>query len=241
MNDDTTLILEATGVLYQLDFDEAAFFEWLDKIPAVRSYDGYGRTLEITLDPAVVDEAALSEFVALYRRYHVDPAELQVFAAHHLGGWFSSPDRFWHKEIFDRPPPAEDRRSGELFSGDHPWSIEPTVGTHMNVWPPDVDVSPTPDHVVIQATGVRYYSEFDEAAFFERLDKNPQVESSRGRGDTLYIDVNVNTGDDAELSELAALYARYDIDMTELRVLNAGNFGPDFSDPKWWWHKAVFG
>lgn len=41
----------------------------------------------------------------------------------------------------------------------------------MNVWPPDINVSPTPDHVVLKATGVRYYSELDEAAFFEWLDK----------------------------------------------------------------------
>ncbi|OHU63851.1 hypothetical protein [Mycobacteroides chelonae] len=242
MSDDKALILEATGVQYQLPLDEAAFFEWLDKIPAVLSYSGYDRTLEIAIAPSAIDEDALSEFVALYRRYHMDPAELQVFADHRLGSWFSAPDRFWHKEIFDRLPPAEDRRKGPLFSGEHIWSIKPTVGTHRNVWPADVDVIEAPDHVVLEATGVLYYSTFDENAFFERLDKIPVVSSYQGQLETLYINVDINSdGDEWDLAELAALYVRYDIDMTKLRVLTAVRFGSWFSDPKWWWHKAVFG
>ncbi|MBB4853734.1 hypothetical protein HNP40_001100 [Mycobacteroides chelonae] len=130
---------------------------------------------KIVLNRSAIDENALSEFIALYRRYHVDPAELQVFADHRLGSWFSSPDSFWHKAIFDRPPPAEERRKGPLFSGEHVWSIEPTVGTHTNVWPADAGVIEIPDHVIVKATGARYYSSFDEDAFFERLDKVPVV------------------------------------------------------------------
>ncbi|CPU06218.1 hypothetical protein [Mycobacteroides abscessus] len=243
MSDDKTLVLEATGVLYQLPLDETAFFQWLDKIPAVLSYSGYDRTLEIVIARSAVDEDALSEFVALYRRYHIDPAELQVFADHRrLGSWFSAPDRFWHKEIFDRPPPAEDRRKGPLFSGEHVWSIESTVGTHRNVWPVDADVIKVPDHVVLKATGVRYYSTLDENAFFERLDEIPVVSSCQGQLETLNINVNINSdGDEWDLAELAALYVRYNIDMTELRVLNAVRFGSWFSEPDRWWHKAVFG
>lgn len=241
MSDRTPVVVRAPGVVYQSDFDEAVFFQWLDKMPGAWSHGGARQTLQVAVDPDALDEDALSEFVGLYRRYHVSAAELQVLAGTRLGSWFSSPDRFWHREIFERPSPVEDQLSRELFSGDLPWNIEPTVGTRVNVWPPDINVSPTPDHVVLKATGVRYYSELDEAAFFEWLDKNPQVESYRGRNHTLYINVNVDSGEEWELCELAALYTRYNIDMTELRVLNSGNFGPWFSDPKWWWHKAVFG
>ncbi|MBA0044997.1 hypothetical protein MLB1_01555 [Mycobacteroides sp. LB1] len=235
------MAVEATGVLYQSEFDETVFFEWFDKIAAVQSLGGEYRTVEIFLRAEAIDEDVLNEFVALYRRYHIDPAELQIFATHRLGSWFSSPDRFWHREIFDRPPPAEDRRNGELFSGDYPWSVAPTVGVHTKEWPLDLHVAHTPDHATLEATGVRFYSTLDEGAFFDWLDKNPQVKSYQGRQQTLYINVDINGGEKWDLWELAALYARYNIDMKELRVLNTGTFGPWFSDPEQWWHKAVFG
>ncbi|MGC7375717.1 hypothetical protein RA996_17615, partial [Mycobacteroides abscessus subsp. abscessus] len=77
---------------------------------------------------------------------------------------------------------------------------------------------------------------------FERLDEIPVVSSCQGQLETLNINVNINSdGDEWDLAELAALYVRYNIDMTELRVLNAVRFGSWFSEPDRWWHKAVFG
>ncbi|SHP33132.1 Uncharacterised protein [Mycobacteroides abscessus subsp. bolletii] len=246
MNDVSNVVLEATGVQYQMSFDEAAFFEWLNKIPSVDSYQGQRFTLYIKVIVDTLDEDALNELAALYRRYRIDPRELRVLNTGRLGHWFSSPDRWWHNEVFGTDSTAKDGpHLGEKHAlsdnADHEWAVG-DAGTHANMWPPvEVAEFMTEGDAVLKATGVRYYSEFDEAAFFEWLDKNPQVDSYRGRGDTLYISVNVNIGDESELSEFPALYERYNIDMTELRVLNSGNFGPWFSDPKWWWHKAVFG
>ncbi|MEV6255828.1 hypothetical protein AB0L97_21495 [Nocardia sp. NPDC051911] len=94
--------------------------------------------------------------------------------------------------------------------------------------------------VVIEATGVTYYSPEDEAAFFGWLDKIACVESYYGRVRTLYLTIDLEAVDEGGLCEIVALYRRYNIDLSELRVLGAGRVGPWFSDPDRWWHEGVF-
>ncbi|MFC8529598.1 hypothetical protein [Nocardia sp. NPDC057227] len=96
----TDVVLEATGVLYYSYNDEAAFFEWLDKVGCVASYRGELRTLHITLEFDTVDEEDLRDLVALYRRYDIDLRELRVLNADTVGPWFSDPARSWHDEVF---------------------------------------------------------------------------------------------------------------------------------------------
>ncbi|WP_039798155.1 hypothetical protein [Nocardia araoensis] len=94
--------------------------------------------------------------------------------------------------------------------------------------------------VVIEATGVTYYSPQDEAAFFGWLDKISCIESYQGRVRTLYLTVDLDAVDEDGLRELVALYRRYNINLKELRVLDADRVGPWFSDPDRWWHAEVF-
>ncbi|WP_024800496.1 hypothetical protein [Nocardia sp. BMG51109] len=95
----TEIVLEATGIRYGSLNDEAAFFEWLDKIPAVRSHDGRLRTLYINVDPEADDES-VRDLVALFHRYHVDMAQLRVFDTERIGDWFRDPQKYWHESIF---------------------------------------------------------------------------------------------------------------------------------------------
>ncbi|MFQ6397593.1 hypothetical protein ACLMAJ_29625 [Nocardia sp. KC 131] len=96
---DTEIALEATGVVYRSSHDEAAFFEWLDKIPAVRSYKGELRTLYITVD-ASADDESIYELVALFHRYHVDMSQLRVFDTDRIGEWFRKPNSYWYESVF---------------------------------------------------------------------------------------------------------------------------------------------
>ncbi|WP_067463880.1 hypothetical protein [Nocardia amamiensis] len=96
-------------------------------------------------------------------------------------------------------------------------------------------------NVVLEATGVTYYSPQDEAAFFGWLDKIPCVESYQGRVRTLYLTVDLAAVDEDGLREIVALYRSYNIDLKELRVLDADRVGPWFSDPARWWYEEVFG
>lgn len=84
MNDVSNVVLEATGVQYQMSFDEAAFFEWLNKIPSVDSYQGQRFTLYIKVIVDTLDEDALNELAALYRRYRIDP---RAACSQHRAAW----------------------------------------------------------------------------------------------------------------------------------------------------------
>lgn len=95
----TEIALQATGVEYGSPFDEAAFFEWLDKIPAVRSYEGELRTLYIRVDAAADDESVF-ELVSLFHRYHVEMTQLRVFDTKRIGEWFRRPGSYWYESIF---------------------------------------------------------------------------------------------------------------------------------------------
>lgn len=96
---DDEVVLEATGVKYGSNFDESAFFEWLDKIDAVRSFKGRLYTLYIRVD-RVADEMSLRELLALFHRYHVDLAQLRVFDTPSVGDWFRRPGTYWHSAVF---------------------------------------------------------------------------------------------------------------------------------------------
>ena len=96
---DTDIALEANGVVYRSSHDEAAFFEWLNKIPAVRSFEGALRTLCITVD-ASADDESVYELLALFCRYHVDLSQLRVFDTDRIGEWFRKPDSYWYEAVF---------------------------------------------------------------------------------------------------------------------------------------------
>ncbi|WP_280238139.1 hypothetical protein [Nocardia abscessus] len=96
---ETEIVLKATGVKYGSPYDEAAFFEWLDKIPAVRSYEGELRTLYIKVD-ATADDESVYELVSLFDRYQVDMSQLRVFDTERIGEWFRKPESYWYESVF---------------------------------------------------------------------------------------------------------------------------------------------
>ncbi|MEU5761347.1 hypothetical protein [Nocardia sp. NPDC047648] len=95
----TEIMLKAAGVNYGSPYDEAALFEWLDKIPAVRSYAGELRTLKIEVD-AMADDESVYELVSLFHRYHVDMSQLRVFDTERIGEWFRNPESYWYESVF---------------------------------------------------------------------------------------------------------------------------------------------
>ncbi|WP_063049756.1 hypothetical protein [Nocardia arthritidis] len=96
---ETEIVLKASGVEYGSPYDEAAFFEWLDKIPAVRSYEGELRTLYIKVD-ATADDESVYELVSLFDRYRVDMSQLRVFDTERIGEWFRKPEGYWYESVF---------------------------------------------------------------------------------------------------------------------------------------------
>ncbi|MBB5912992.1 hypothetical protein BJY24_001859 [Nocardia transvalensis] len=105
MGDKSTVALEATDVWYYSHGDEAAFFEWLDKIPAVRSYGGRVNILEIVVETPV-DEDSLRELLALCYRYRINMAQLRQLDNSRIGPWFRDPQKYWYEDIFGASPPS---------------------------------------------------------------------------------------------------------------------------------------
>lgn len=98
---DKQVVLTAKRVWYYSKNDEAAFFEWLDKLTCVMKYEGELDVLNIYVDQNQVDEKSLREFLSLFRRYSVDMKQLCIFDKEEFSSWFRDPRSYWSKEIFE--------------------------------------------------------------------------------------------------------------------------------------------
>lgn len=102
--DNGKVIFEATCITYYSDNDEAAFFEWLDKIKCVDGYSGKGGTLFIKIDAGKIDkDYSLRELLALFYRYDIDMSQLAIFddRKKKKRQWFSNnPQAYWFKKVF---------------------------------------------------------------------------------------------------------------------------------------------
>ena len=93
--------LVATSVTYFSEGDEAAFFDWLDRIGCVGTVWGAGHDLFIPL--ARPSNLELRELLALFHRYNVDMRQLARFA-NDRRKWFSDPIAYWRAAVFGSPP-----------------------------------------------------------------------------------------------------------------------------------------
>lgn len=98
---DRQIVLVARRVWYYSEHDEAAFFEWLDKLACVEKYEGQLDVLNIYVDQAQMDAGSLYEILALFRRYRVDMAQLRAFDRDEFASWFRNPQSYWFKDIFE--------------------------------------------------------------------------------------------------------------------------------------------
>ncbi len=97
------------------------------------------------------------------------------------------------------------------------------------------------DVVELQADSVVFYSRQDEASFFARLQQLPCVVDVAGKGRILHIQVDRQRVDDEALTELLAVFHRYQVDMRQLRVFDERRFARWFRGRQSYWHDAVFG
>jgi len=89
-------------------------------------------------------------------------------------------------------------------------------------------------------TGVKFYHEADERAYFEWLQRIPCVESVRGEGQRgLVVKLKRRPGED-DLRQLLALAHRYGLDMCKFAKFETAANSHWFRDPKMYWHDSVF-
>lgn len=95
--------LKAQKVRYFSQLDEKLFFDWLKMLPCVSNVEGKGDTLLIRVLESKVDEYALRELLALFRRYGISMKQLKAFDRRPLGDWFRNKDAYWYKAVFATP------------------------------------------------------------------------------------------------------------------------------------------
>lgn len=93
-------ILVCKSVKYYCMNDEAAFFEWIDKIKSIKKYDGSGDELYLYMKSNRIEDADLREIIGLFRRYKTDMKQLKVFLNEDNKQWFYSGRGYWTKKIF---------------------------------------------------------------------------------------------------------------------------------------------
>jgi hypothetical protein len=89
---------------------------------------------------------------------------------------------------------------------------------------------------------VTYHSRKDEDAFFEWLKKIECIEEISGAGDELYLHIIADEIHEYDLHDLLGLFARYNIEMSQLaRFLTKENKHWFYDNKKAFWRKKVFG
>ena len=93
------LQMQPVGSFYS-PCDEAALFEWFDKIKCIKKYEGRGDTLYIYINPSEVGEDELSELLAVFFRYEINMKQLLVFDKDEFKSWFKNKDAYWYEAVF---------------------------------------------------------------------------------------------------------------------------------------------
>jgi hypothetical protein len=95
-----TLIHMDTSVRFGHQSDERAFFEWLKRIPCVKSYRGDGRNGLVVRLKRRPGKDDLWQLLALCHRYGVDMRQLAKFETAKNRKWFRDPKQYWYRGVF---------------------------------------------------------------------------------------------------------------------------------------------
>jgi len=107
------ILLVARSVWFYSKSDEAAFFEWLDKLTCISKYEGKGDALYIEVRPEAVNEVALRELLGLFHRYDIDKKQLAAFDRQEFREWFRNEKSYWFSEVFGSKKPRKPRSAAE--------------------------------------------------------------------------------------------------------------------------------
>jgi len=94
--------------------------------------------------------------------------------------------------------------------------------------------------MLIRVQGPVYFSQNDETAMFEWLDRIPVIDDVAGEGRNLVFRLKRAPNDD-QLRDLLALFYRYQMDMTPLAALRTPENESWFLDQGSYWFDSVFG
>lgn len=96
--------LDIPEAWYGSQNDEAAFFEWLDKIGFIASYKGLHQDgldfVRAELKTDTPNDDDLRDLIAIHHRFGRDMSRLAQFLNPSNERWFADPQMYWHEAIF---------------------------------------------------------------------------------------------------------------------------------------------
>lgn len=87
----------------------------------------------------------------------------------------------------------------------------------------------------------RFYSYLDEENFFKWMKSIPAVSQINRQGRDLVVTLTGQEIEKADLFDLIALFARYQIDMADLKKFADTEHGDWISNPDAYWYSSMFG
>ena len=96
-------VLACKRVVFYSPADEAGFFAFAERIPAVRRVQGVGDSilLHVAARPSA---AALRDLLALFHRYHIrGMSQFATSVTPANAAWLTDPSAYWHRRVFARP------------------------------------------------------------------------------------------------------------------------------------------
>jgi len=98
------------------------------------------------------------------------------------------------------------------------------------------------EEIILICSGVRFYCNKDEDAFFDWLNKITCISHTSAAGKELYLHIAAQKISDQDLDDLIGLFYRYKVEMSQLAQFLTGDNKTWFHDnKKAFWHKKVFG
>ncbi len=92
--------LKCQKVEFYSSHDEAAFFTWVQAIPAVSDVIGQGSSIIIKIKTKRISDISIRELLALFQRYSILMGQLAQFRDARNESWFASPVAYWYKSVF---------------------------------------------------------------------------------------------------------------------------------------------
>ena len=92
---------------------------------------------------------------------------------------------------------------------------------------------------VLKCQNTMFYSQLDEAMFFDAMKRISAIRKIEGRGPVLFLSVPSRLSNKS-LREIIGLFFRYDVDMRQLATFLTEKNQPWFHNPEKFWFKKVF-
>ena len=94
------MILEIQLSSFYARGDERRFFQGLKEIAAIKSVQGIGQILILTINASHLGNESMRELMALLWRYQIPLSPLRSFTSMRRFSWLNNPDGYWYQNLF---------------------------------------------------------------------------------------------------------------------------------------------